>query len=115
VYRQQGCLREAAGCLHQSLTLARTTGDRGAEAYALHTVGDASREQGRLEEAASSPERSLATFHDIGCRPWEARALNSLGLLLAGNELVEESAGHAAFIVHHACGEARRQTAEEGS
>jgi tetratricopeptide (TPR) repeat protein len=76
-------LEEATGCLEQSLTLARATGDRGAEAYALCTLGDLLRQQGRLKEAASCLEHSLATFHDIGFRSWEARALTSLGTLLA--------------------------------
>lgn len=58
---------------------ARATGDRGAEATALNSLGAIDLRQGRNREAVSHFQRALPIYREAGDRIGEARALGNLG------------------------------------
>jgi len=75
---------EAGRTAGQALALAREHQERGAEAYALHLLGELELRQasGDLDPAGSSFRAALALVRELGMRPLEAYCHLGLGMLL---------------------------------
>jgi len=71
---------EALTVFGHALGAARRTGDRAAEATALHEIGYVDWQQGRLQQSVDHDQQALALFRGAGDRAGEARALGNLGL-----------------------------------
>jgi tetratricopeptide (TPR) repeat protein/DNA-binding SARP family transcriptional activator len=75
----RGRYRDAEVLHRNARTLARVTGHRDDELYALNGLGDVLRLQGRWEQAVEHYQRALEIAHATGNRYGESDALNGLG------------------------------------
>ncbi|HEY1918462.1 MAG TPA: tetratricopeptide repeat protein [Streptosporangiaceae bacterium] len=75
-----GYYPEIAAIYEHARRAARDTGDRAAEANALHSLVLIDLRQGRYQQAADRLEQSLAVYREAGDRSGEARALGNLGI-----------------------------------
>ena len=76
---RQGHYAEAAGHFLQALGLARETGNRICEAYALRGLGEAAVAQDRYPEATDYLDQALAFFRQTADRKGEADTLHDFG------------------------------------
>ena len=72
---------EAKVAYEASLSLARESGDREAEAAALGSLGNVDRSLGDYPKARERLEQVLALFRELGDRAGEAKALGNIGLV----------------------------------
>ena len=77
--------------LEDVLTLARTVGDRGIEARALHSLGDHHFTAGAFEDAFEALNASVAVFEQLGGRPELGGVYNSLGRLYRAHQQMNEA------------------------
>jgi tetratricopeptide (TPR) repeat protein len=78
-YRSVGRVRDAIGCYERALALARSAGERQAEAACLGNLGSAYSDLGQIDRAITYYEQALAIDHEIGDRSGEGSALGNLG------------------------------------
>lgn len=76
-----GYFPEALIVSGHTLSTARRTGDRAAEANALNLIGTVDAQQGRLQLAADRHRQALALFRAAGDRAGEGHALSNLGIV----------------------------------
>jgi tetratricopeptide (TPR) repeat protein len=74
-------LPEAITIFSHSLSAARRTNDRTAEATALNDIGSVHWQQNRLQQAADHYRQALALFRAAGDRVGEARVLGNMGVV----------------------------------
>jgi tetratricopeptide (TPR) repeat protein/transcriptional regulator with XRE-family HTH domain len=85
---------EALTIFSHALSAARRTGDRTAEATALHTVGLIDWQQGRLQQASDHHRQALALFREADDQAGEAHALVNLGMAQTELGSYEQAARH---------------------
>jgi DNA-binding SARP family transcriptional activator/Tfp pilus assembly protein PilF len=73
---------------------ARRTGDRAAEAEAVHNLSVVDLRQGRYQQAVGHLQRVLALYRQTGDQTGQARALNNLGIIDARHGHCRRALGH---------------------
>jgi tetratricopeptide (TPR) repeat protein len=102
-----GHFAEALTIFGHALGAARRTGDRAAEATAVHSIADVDWQQGRLPQAADGHQQALALYRAAGDRAGEARVLGSIGIDETDLGRWEQAAGHQqeAIAIHRDTGD----------
>jgi tetratricopeptide (TPR) repeat protein len=82
-YLLGGRLQDAQSTAQAALALAQQYNERGAQAYALHLLGEIElrHDSGTLDAGESSFRAGIALAHELGMRPLEAYCHLGLGLL----------------------------------